>query len=160
MQTLEPILSRHPFFEGLEPHYLELITGCATNERYEQDEYLFHEGDQASKFFIVRHGRVAVEIAAPGGNLVVYTHEEGDVVGWSWLFEPYHWHFSGRAMELTRVIALDGVCLRGKCEQDTALGYEFMKRFSNKMMHSLVSTRMQLLDLYGAPGVKHKQPTP
>jgi CRP-like cAMP-binding protein len=149
VETLEPILTRHPFFEGLDKHYLELLTGCATNERYDADEYLFHEGDAAAKFFIIRHGKIAIEIANPAGNSVIYTHDEGDVVGWSWLFEPYHWHFSGRALELTRVIALDGVCLRGKCETDPALGYEFMKRFSNKMMHSLDSTRMQLLDLYG-----------
>lgn len=150
MDTLEPILKKHPFFEGLHPRYIELLTGCATNERYEADEFLFREGDEAVKFFIIRHGRLAVEIGTPAGPILLYTHDEGDVVGWSWLFSPYHWHFSGRALELTRVIALDGVCLRTKCEQDPALGYEFMKRFSYKMMHSLDSTRLQLLDMYGA----------
>ena len=149
MDTLEPILAKHPFFEGLDKHYIELLTGCASNERYDAGEYLFREGDEAAKFFIIRHGAIAVEIAAPGGPAVIYTHDEGDVVGWSWLFEPYNWHFSGRALNLTRVIALDGVCLRRKCEEDHSLGYEFMKRFSHKMMRSLDLTRIQLLDIYG-----------
>jgi CRP-like cAMP-binding protein len=149
METLEPILTKHPFFAGLEKRYLELLTGCASNERYDAGEFLFREGDEAAKFFIIRHGKVSVEAAVPGGTTILYTHDEGDVVGWSWLFSPYHWHFSGRAMELTRVIALDGVCLRTKCEQDPVLGYEFMKRFSHKMMQSLDHTRIQLLDLYG-----------
>lgn len=149
MDTLEPILRKHPFFENLDQRYIELLTGCASNERYEAGEYLFREGEEATKFFIIRHGRVAVEIGLPGGAVTLYTHDEGDVVGWSWLFSPYHWHYHGRAMELTRVIALDGVCLRRKCEEDPALGYEFLKRFSYKMMYSLDSTRMQLLDLYG-----------
>lgn len=149
METLEPILTKHPFFEGLEQSYLELLTGCATNERYNGGDYLFKEGDEANKFFVIRHGRVAIELAVPGQLKTIYTHDAGDVVGWSWLFSPYHWHYSGRAMELTRVIALDGVCLRNKCEQDPRLGYEFMKRFSHKMMKSLDSTRVQLLDVYG-----------
>lgn len=149
METLEPILAKHPFFEGLEKHYIQLLTGCASNERYNGGEYLFKENEEANKFFIIRHGRVAVEMALPGKMVTLYTHDEGDVVGWSWLFPPARWHYSGRAIELTRVIALDGACLRGKCEQDPKLGFEFMKRFSYKMMHSLDSTRMQLLDLYG-----------
>ncbi len=157
MDTLEPILKKHPFFEGLHPRYIELLTGCATNERYEAGEFLFREGDEAVKFFIIRHGRLAVEIGTPAGPILLYTHDEGDVVGWSWLFSPYHWHFSGRALELTRVIALDGVCLRAKCEQDPALGYEFMKRFSYKMMHSLDSTRLQLLDMYGTRAEEPRQ---
>lgn len=149
METLEPILTKHPFFEGLEKTYLELLTGCATNERYEGGEYLFKEGSEANKFFIIRYGKIAVEMSVPGQLVTIYTHDEGDVVGWSWLFSPYAWHFSGRAMELTRVIALDGICLRTKCEADPKLGYEFMKRFSHKMMRTLDLTRLQLLDLYG-----------
>jgi len=151
VQTLEPILAKHPFFEGLDKSYLELLVGCASNARYNPGEYLFREGEEAKQFFIVRRGRVAVEIAVPGrGAITIQTHEEDDVVGWAWLFPPYHWHFSARAVELTRVFALDGECLRRKCEQDPALGYEFVKRFSDKIVRSLDLTRLQLLDLYGA----------
>ncbi len=150
METLQPILEKHTFFQGLDKRYLELITGCAANARFDAGEYLFHEGQVAEKFFIVRHGTIALEIAVPGqGQITIQTHEEGDVVGLSWLFPPYTWHFSARAVDLVRVITLDGVCLRNKCEQDSALGYEFMKRFSDMIVRSLDVTRMQLMDLYG-----------
>ena len=52
------------------------------------------------------------------------------MLGWSWLFPPYRWTFDARAAEETSVIALDGVCLRGKCEDDTDLGYRLMQRFA------------------------------
>jgi CRP-like cAMP-binding protein len=150
METLQPILSRHPFFRGLDKPYLELLTGCASNERFKAGTYLFRENEEAAKFFIVRQGLVAIEVGMPGGEpKTLYTHGEGDVIGWSWLFPPYHWHFSGRALQPTRVIALDGTCLRGKCERDHTLGYEFMKRFSDKMMRCLDATRLQLLDMFG-----------
>lgn len=149
METLEPILEKHPFFEQLSKPHLTLITGCAANARFNDGEYLFREGQEASKFFVLRQGKVAIEIGVPGQGLTtIYTHEEDDVVGWSWLFEPYHWMFSARAVGLTRVITLDGVCLRNKCEQDPVLGYEFMKRFAQKVVRSLDQTRMQLLNVY------------
>ncbi|HEX6973984.1 MAG TPA: hypothetical protein VF147_06255, partial [Vicinamibacterales bacterium] len=60
----------------------------------------------------------------------------------------YEWHFDARALNLTRAIALDARCLRGKCESDPALGYELLKRFSRIMEQRLEATRIQLLDLY------------
>jgi hypothetical protein len=49
-----------------------------------------------------------------------------------------------------RAIALDGKCLRTKCEQNHDLGYELLKRFSQIMSRRLDATRLQLLDVYGA----------
>ncbi len=150
--TLEPILAQLPFFDGLEKHYLELLVGCASNARYFPGEYLYREGEDANQFFIIRQGKVAIELAIPGrGKVTLQTHEAGDVVGWAWLLPPYRWYFSGRATEVTRVIALDGVCLRRKCDEDAHLGYEFMKRFSAKTAHSLDLLYMQLLDVYATP---------
>lgn len=150
METLEPILAKHPFFTGLDKRYLELITGCASNVRFGAGEYLFREGEEAKQFYIVRHGKVALELFAAGrGPITIRTIEEGEVLGWSWLFPPYQWHFSARAVELTRAIALDGVCLRTKCDEDHSLGYHFLNRFSHIMVERLQATSLQLLDLYG-----------
>jgi CRP/FNR family cyclic AMP-dependent transcriptional regulator len=149
MQTLEPILAVHPFFKGLEPQYLKLITGCALNVRFDAGTYIFREGEPASQFFLIREGKVALEIhGAQRGPITIETIETGEVLGWSWLFPPYRWHFSGRAIEPTRAIALDGVCLRTKAEEDPRLGYELMKRASEIMMERLQATRIQLLDVY------------
>ena len=81
--------------------------------------------------------------------MMIQTIDEGDVLGWSWLFPPYVWHFDVKAVELTRAIAMDGECLRNKCEEDHELGYEIMKRFSHVMVNRLSATRLQLLDIYG-----------
>jgi len=50
--------------------------------------------------------------------------------------------------EFSRAIALDGKCLRSKCEQNHDLGYELLKRFAQIMNRRLDATRIQLLDLY------------
>jgi len=150
METLESILALHPFFEGFDKHYLGLIAGCAANVRFEADQFLFRDGEEANHFFIIRQGRVALEIFAPGhGPVAVDTYGEGEILGWSWLVPPYHWHYDARATQPLRVIALDGRCLRGKCEDDHELGYELLKRFASIIEQRLSATRLQLLDVYG-----------
>ena len=149
IQTLEPILSHHPFFQGLDQKYIELLGGCGSNVIFHTGEFLMKEGELANHFYIVRHGKVSIEIAAPGkGPIPIQTVGEGDVLGWSRLISPYRWQYDGRAIELTRAIALDGKCLRGKCDEDHDLGYEMLIRFSHMMAERLNATRLQLLDMY------------
>ena len=149
-QTLEPLLRGHKFFAGLDPEYLTLLTGCASNAVFPADAFLFREGDPAETFFLIRDGRVSLEIAAPSsGALVVQTLGAGDVVGFSWLFEPHRWEFDGRAVERVRAVRMDGACLRGKCEADPHLGYELMRRFAGLAVNRLQATRLQLMDVYG-----------
>ncbi|GAN35232.1 MAG: cyclic nucleotide-binding domain-containing protein [Candidatus Brocadia sp. AMX2] len=148
--TLEPYLAEHPFLKGLEPKHLKIIVGCASNVRFDAGQFILREGEEANNFYIIRHGKVSLEIFTQDrGPITIQTIGEGEVLGWSWLIPPYHWHYDARALELTRAIALDGKCLRAKCEQDHDLGYELLKRFAYIITQRLEATRLQLLDIYG-----------
>jgi CRP-like cAMP-binding protein len=150
IHTLEPIVREHPFCKDLPERYVALITGCAKNVRFDPDSIVFREGEAANEFYLIREGLVGVEVTIPQrGATLVQTVGTGDVLGWSWLFPPYHWHFDARALEATRALALDGKCLRDKCREDHSLGYEFLLRFSQIVTERLEATRLQLLDLYG-----------
>jgi CRP-like cAMP-binding protein len=149
MKTLEGILSKHPFFDGLDPRYIELAVGCAANVRFNAGEVIFHEGEEANNFYLIREGKVALEVFSPGhGSLTVQTLHNGEILGWSWLIPPYHWKFDARAAETTRAIAFDGKCLRDKCEQDHDMGYELLKRIASILGERLDSTRFQLRGIY------------
>ncbi len=150
METLEPALAEHPFLQGLDPASVKLLAGCASNVRFDAGQYLFREDEQANEFYIIRHGRVGLETYVPErGSVLLQTVAAGGILGWSWLFPPYHWHSDARALELTRAIALNGACLRTKCEATPSLGYELMKRFARVLDESLHAARLQLLDVYG-----------
>lgn len=147
---LEQLLAEHPFFKDLPPDDLAFIAGCGKNVHFDAGRYLFREGEAADQFYIIRHGRVALEYFVPErGPLITETVDEGDVLGWSWLFPPYRWSSDARAIELTRAVALDGACLRRKCEEDVRLGYELMRRFAQIIMARLQATRVRLIDIYG-----------
>jgi CRP-like cAMP-binding protein len=159
MRTIEQFLPDHPFFAGLDAASLAIVAGCARNVSFAPGEYLFRTAHPADQFFVVRRGRVALEVHSPAsGTMVVDTADAGDVVGWSWLVPPYSWLFDARAVEPTGAVAFDGLCLRGKCEEDPRLGYELMKLVSQVMFSRLVAARVRLLDLYGDAGASAVHP--
>ena len=150
MRTLDLVLAEIPLFEGLSREQLELISGCGRNVRFGENEVIFREGDPADSFYVIRHGGVAIETFVPTrGGVTIETVEAGDVIGWSWLFAPYRWHFDARALTVVRATAFDGACLRDKCAADPVLGYALMSRFAQLLMERLQWTRLRLLDLYG-----------
>ena len=151
MESLEPILAAHPFFSELPEPHLKLVVGCASNVRFPEDAFIFHEGAEAANFYVIREGRVAVDISVPGREpVVVETVERGEVLGWSWLFPPHVSRFNARVVDPVRAIALDGKCLRGKCEQYPDLGYQLMSRFARLMQNRISALTLQLTDVYAA----------
>ncbi len=150
METLEPLLAEHPFFRDLTPGDLQLITGCAKNARFEAGQLIIREGEDADQFYLIRQGKLSLEVFTPRGPTQIQTIGAGDVLGWSWLIPPYKWRFDARAIETTRAFALDGKCLRGKCDEDPRLGYELLKRIAAVIAERLHATRLQMLDVYGA----------
>lgn len=150
METLERLLAEHPFFSELDRAHLDLLVGCGSNCFFPAGSYLFKEDEPANQLYVIRHGKVALEVYAPaGGSVTVDTIESGEVLGWSWLVAPYRWHFDARAIEPVRATALDAECLRTKIETDHELGFQLLRRFIHVLETRLRATRIQMLDLYG-----------
>jgi CRP-like cAMP-binding protein len=151
-EGLERIVGEHKLFAGLGEDFIRLAAGCAKNVRFDSDQYLFHAEEPADWIYLIRQGRVALEVVTPGRGAVQFmTLGEGEVVGLSWLLPPYRWGYDARAMELTRAIAMDARCLRDKCDADHDMGYAILKRFLPVLVDRLQATRLQLLDVYGTP---------
>lgn len=153
IEGLGRIVREHPFFSGLDEGSCALLAGCARNVRFEAGQYLFHEGEPANEFYLLREGSVSLEIAPPGrGAITFQSVHKGQIVGVSWLIPPYRWSYDARALERVRAIGMDATCLRDKCEADHDLGYDMMKRFMPILIQRLQATRLQILDVYGVPG--------
>jgi CRP-like cAMP-binding protein len=152
MDTVSHFLNEHPFFQGFQPEHMRELVTCARDVRFEQGEFLFREGDEARNFYVIREGRIRIELHdARQGAVAVQTVERDDVLGWSWLVPPYLWHFDARALRTSLAVALDGERLRELCEKDHSLGYELMRRMAGIMEQRLQATRLQLMDLYSEP---------
>ncbi len=149
-RSISDLLRDVATFRDVPPDLLSVVSGCAHNVHYEAGRRILHEGDPADTFFALREGRVALEVFAPArGAVVIETIGPGEVLGWSWLFPPYRWHFDAVALDPVRAVAFDGACLRGKCDDDPRLGYELTRRFASTLIDRLQATRLRLLDVYG-----------
>lgn len=149
-EHIAELVAEHPLLAGLPGEAVAQVAGCARNVAFAEGQLLIAEGLAADTFYLLRRGSVALEVHAPGrGALVVETLRPGQVLGWSWLFPPYRWHFDARALGPVGAIAVDGACLRTKAEADPAFGYELVRRFAAVILDRLQATRLRLLDLYG-----------
>ena len=149
-ENLTEVLKKHPFLSTLEDKYVDTLLTCASNVTFNEGDYLFREGEEATKFYLIRSGKIGLELhASERGMIRIQTISSGEVLGWSWLISPYRWHFDAVAVENVRAFALDGKCLRTKTEENHDFGYEMFKRFSQILENRIKATRLQLLDVYG-----------
>ncbi|MFF9909833.1 cyclic nucleotide-binding domain-containing protein [Streptomyces sp. NPDC013457] len=110
---------------------------------------LFEEGGIADQFWIIRTGTVTLDVQVSGRSAaVVESVRAGELVGWSWLFHPYRWHFGGEAMTRVRAFEFDAPSVRREMAEDPAFGYALEHAVGQMLAHRLVSARTRLLDLY------------
>jgi CRP/FNR family cyclic AMP-dependent transcriptional regulator len=153
MQTVEELLGEAPALRALAPEHRDVMAGCTRNRVFADGEWIMREGDPSDAFYVIRSGSVALETRVPArGSVTIETLHDGDLLGWSWLVPPYRTAFDARSVGLTHTLAIDGACLRGKCEADPALGYDLLKLVASVFVERLRDTRLRLLDLYGKVG--------
>jgi CRP/FNR family transcriptional regulator, cyclic AMP receptor protein len=152
METAFDQLATQPFLAGLTDHQLDRLAPWSRRALFHSGNRIFYEGSPADRFWLIKSGRVNLDThIADRGEVVIETLGPGAVLGWSWLFPPYRWHFGAVAVETTMSIELDGPAVRSLCERDPALGYELSIRFMRVMLDRLQATRLRLLDLYRVP---------
>jgi CRP/FNR family cyclic AMP-dependent transcriptional regulator len=155
----EPMATRvalHPFLAGMNRTQLALLTDCAMAAHFKTGQTILREGEFANRLYLIETGKVVLEsVDSFGEPLMIETIGAGDLLGWSWMFPPYTWHFTARAVEPTTAIVFYGTLLREYCEKDHSLGYELLKRISAVMVKRLQVAHKQMLSLYShAPSLR------
>ena len=140
-------LAAQPFLKGMSTRQLEILVENSMLAEFKADERIIYEGGEANRFYLILQGRVELEAPAMGGeSRHIQTLGAGDVLGWSWLFPPYLWHFDARVVTPTTAIFFYGTRLRELCEENHDLGYELMKRVSEIVIRRLQATRRELVE--------------
>ena len=145
---LEKNIVTSPFFSGMDERHIRALADCACRTRFDQGSVIFHQGETANRFYLIEKGNVELEAATKSGGRRVVAGVIGpqQVLGWSWLFEPYEWQFTARALTETTAIFFYGTVLREKCETDPSLGFGLFKRMSKEMVKRLQSARKRLVE--------------
>ena len=149
---IEPLSTRvalHPFLAGMNHTQLTLLTDCAVTRHFNTNHIILRGGEFANGFYLVETGKVALESEITfDKSIPIQIVGAGDLLGWSWMFPPYVWQFTARAIEPTTALFFYAAILREYCEKDHSLGYELLKRISAVMVTRLQAAHDQMLSIY------------
>jgi len=149
---LGEILRELSFTSSLSDSARARIGEIATLACFPVGSVLFREGGGNPNFFLIREGRVGLDMNVPGrGPVRILTLGPGDMVGWSALIGSGEMTTSAMALENTEVIVCPGKKLMELSASNHEIGYQFMNRVAMALAHRLTSTRLQLLDLFEDP---------
>jgi CRP/FNR family transcriptional regulator, cyclic AMP receptor protein len=138
MNATETTIAEHPFFQTMQPEHLALLWENAQETEFKAEDILFREGEPANQFFLIQTGRIDLEWRSGGVAPVIVG--PGEVLGWSWLFPPFLWHFTAEALEPARAIVLDGGHLVATCENNPKFSRALMRRVDQMLIHRLHSS--------------------
>jgi CRP-like cAMP-binding protein len=148
-EDLHRVLEQHDFLQGLSTDQAHVLVSCVKNVRVGEGDFLLHEGQPAAVFYLLRTGRVALEVHVPGRGTLQMEHlGPNDMLGLSWLIPQHRAHLDARALEPTVALAFDGACLRGKMDVDPALGYALTLRILAETYRRLERVRLARVDVY------------
>jgi CRP-like cAMP-binding protein len=137
-------LPEHPLLDGLALQYRQILAECAMRADFETGDVVVEAGQPASCIYLVTDG--SIDLETPETPTRVQTIGAGDILGWSWLFPPYYWHFNAVAREPTRTIFFYGSRLSQQCDRNHEFGYEFIKGMSHILIARLQADRERWIE--------------
>ena len=152
-QSITEYLSAHEFFSEFSDDSLKFLCECSSTREIKKGQILFLQGEHADKFYVVRSGRISIQMPAiMGPTLEIQTVDEDQVLGWSWLISPYRWNFQTKAEEDSELLQFDGAAILARCEQEPKFGYELLKKFAGLMSVRLNAARQKMMDEWNPVG--------
>ena len=152
-QSTTEYLSTHEFFSGFSDDNLKFLCECSSTREIKKGQILFRQGENADKFYVVRNGRISIQMPAiMGPTLEIQTLGKDQVLGWSWLISPYKWNFQTKAEEDSELLQFDGAAILARSEQEPQFGYELLKKFSGLMSERLSAARQKMMDEWNPAG--------
>jgi CRP/FNR family cyclic AMP-dependent transcriptional regulator len=152
-QSTTEYLSAHEFFSEFSDDVLKFLCECSSTREIKKGQILFRQGEHADKFYVVRNGRISLQMPAiMGPTLEIQTVDKDQVLGWSWLISPYQWNFQTKAEEDSELLQFDGTAILARCEQEPKFGYELLKKFAALMSVGLNAARQKMMNEWNPIG--------
>src|SRR5271154_4476689 len=101
-------LPEHPLFLAMGERDRHILADCCMPATFEPGTLVVETGEPANCFYLIVSGRLTLETYGAQSHARVQPIGAGDVLGWSWLFPPYCWHFDAMAEQRTEAIFFYG----------------------------------------------------
>ncbi len=91
------------FFMGMGKNFTMEVLDISERISLKEGDLLFHEGDQASHFYVLLKGRVKLSLGETG-PVVYMARQPGEIIGWSGLIGRDSYSASGECMQETNLL--------------------------------------------------------
>jgi len=142
------IIARFANFSDFTDDEIKAMAILANEEHYEPGHFIFYEGDEANKMYLLLQGQVEMMLNTDemgAQRAVVMTVQPNEIFGWSALVEPYKLTASARCATRVHVIGIAAPGLRALMAVSCALGFRLLQRACQASSARLNATRIQLL---------------
>ena len=139
-------------FGGMREETRERILETALEESHAPGEFLFHQDDPASNFYILMEGRVRISVG-PRGLLAHVASDPGDMIGWSSLVGNPTYTASAECLSSVKVSKIEKSQLDQTLHEDPISGMTFFK-------HLAALIGLRLVDSYKASLMAHGEREP
>lgn len=137
------------FLRGVSKEHLEQIAAIAEMCDFQDQEFVFQQGDNADCIYLVVFGRLSIQLDAEGPDCKqIISVGPGEMLGWSSLLDRPQLAATARAIEPTRLVRIDSAKLLKICDEDKDFGFQFMRRTTLALAKRLNATWTQLSHLH------------
>ena len=133
-------------FEGLSKSQMQHLTAIAKETQIQMGQWLFHEGQEAKQFYVIRVGAVELftkvneEFELPLAML----RNPGSCFGTSSLIAPHLYSVSARCAVQGSLFIIERAGLEKLMKEDRDLGCIIMTNWSVHLLSRLKETRQEL----------------
>jgi len=143
LNSIKEALRASEIFQGMTDEELDKLLPLCQEQLYEAGADMFCEGAQCNFVQTIKSGKVALEtelaISRRGAErATIDVLSEGSSFCWSALMEPHILTSSGRCLEKTEILALDGEKLKALLDENPQMGY----KVANNLV-KVVASRLQ-----------------
>jgi len=143
LDSIKEALRSSEIFQGLTDEELDKLLPLCQEQSYEAGAVMFCEGAQCNYVQTLRSGKVALETElaisrSSAERATIDVLSQGSSFCWSALMEPHILTSSGRCLEKTEILALDGEKLKALLDENPQMGY----KVANNLV-KVVASRLQ-----------------
>jgi len=143
-------IKRIEFFADLTEGEIKALQEICKEEEYHAGDFVFHEDDQAEYLYVLKKGKVSIDIKVTGGQYlsVLTISRFAEPFGWSALVTPFRFTASARCIDDSTIIVIDGKRLMELIEGDYRMGFLIMRRLAKLISERVRETRLQLIHTF------------
>jgi CRP-like cAMP-binding protein len=142
-------------FSEFSKDQVDKLSKISQAKYFKKEEQIYRKGDKATELFVVIEGLVSLRAIDPGNDVGIAYEERkpGEFFGPASFMASRTYSLTAVCMTNTEVLAITAEQLYALCENDSSLGYKFMKKIAEIYFERYITTKRQICQMVNTPTI-------